>query len=59
MASGEDGITGDERLACIPGVSTEEVARWKKVAESQDSLVRLNRLLRAQMGGTARRVKGA
>jgi hypothetical protein len=43
------GVPATELWSRIPGVSAEEVARWKVVAESQGALAELNRLLESQM----------
>ena len=43
------GVPATELWSRIPGVSAEEVARWKSVAESQGALAELNRMLDAQM----------
>jgi Phage portal protein, SPP1 Gp6-like len=43
------GVPATELWSRIPGVSAEEVARWKEVAESQGALAELNRMLEAQM----------
>jgi hypothetical protein len=43
------GVPATELWSRIPGVSAEEVARWKAVAESQGALAELNRLLDTQM----------
>ena len=42
------GVPATELWSRIPGVSAEEVARWKAVAESQGALAELNRLLESQ-----------
>ena len=42
------GVPATELWSRIPGVSAEEVARWKAVAESQGALSELNRLLESQ-----------
>jgi hypothetical protein len=41
------GVPATELWSRIPGVSAEEVARWKKVAESQGALAELNRMIEA------------
>ena len=43
------GVPATELWSRIPGVSAEEVARWKQVAESQGALAELNRMLESQM----------
>jgi hypothetical protein len=43
------GVPATELWSRIPGVSAEEVARWKEVASRQGPLNELNRLLEAQM----------
>src|SRR5580704_3720506 len=43
------GVPATELWSRIPGVSAEEVARWKAVAESQGALAELNRLIETQM----------
>lgn len=43
------GVPATELWSRIPGVSAEEVARWKAVAESQGALAELNRMLEQQM----------
>lgn len=43
------GVPATELWSRIPGVSAEEVARWKAVAESQGPMNELNRLLESQM----------
>jgi Phage portal protein, SPP1 Gp6-like len=41
------GVPATELWSRIPGVSAEEVARWKAVAESQGALAELNRMIEA------------
>ena len=43
------GVPATELWSRIPGVSAEEVARWKQVAESQGALAELNRMLETSM----------
>lgn len=43
------GVPATELWSRIPGVSAEEVARWKAVAESQGALAELNRMLESQV----------
>jgi SPP1 Gp6-like portal protein len=43
------GVPATELWSRIPGVSAEEVARWKAVAESQGALAELNRMIETSM----------